>query len=491
MKMFKASMEKAKGFRAAVLFMSLALLLVPSLTGAQRLAGVERPESIQLVMGKSLVLSSGKEVKRISVADPEVADIVLLSPRQIYLTGKASGATNLTLWDKTDRVLKIYDLSVSPDYSRLKVLIHQVLPDEADIKVIPAHDSVTLAGTVSSPENLGRALAIAETFAPEKVVNLMQIGGVQQVLLEVKVAEMSRTVLKQLGFNLTYLMKDGTFLYTFMNNLVELNNLTGPLPLSPLANMGNLEISQSVNGMFRAINGENVLTGFLDALKQDGLVKILAEPNLICLSGQEADFLAGGEIPVPIPQGLGTVAIEYKKYGVSLKFKPTVLGEGLINVDVSPEVSELDPTNGVNIENFIIPALTTRKASTSVELRDGQSFAIAGLLKDTVRNTIDKYPVLGELPVLGMLFRSTAFNKSETELIIIVTPRLAKPLDMAKQTLPTDNYVEPNDAELYLLGLLEGGVLGGDSEPVAKQAPAAKDPESGFDGRFGHTLPAQ
>jgi pilus assembly protein CpaC len=219
-------------------------------------------------------------------------------------------------------------------------------------------------------------------------------------------------------------------------------------------------------------------TGFIDALKQDGLVKILAEPTLVSLSGQTANFLAGGEFPIPVPQGLGTVAIEYKPFGVGLSFTPTVLSENKIAIKVESEVSELDFSIAAQFQGYVVPGLTTRKASTVIELADGQSFAIAGLLSESVRDVLDKFPLLGDIPILGTLFRSRQFQKHETELIIIATPHLVKPLNMEKQTLPTDYYKEPDDTEFYILGFMEGRESSSPSVTTGK-----------LDGDFGHTMP--
>ena len=449
-------------------------------------ASFDKTQRISLVVGRSAVLASPVPVSRVALASPEVADIRLLSPRQIYLGGKAPGATNLTLWNKSGKVSQIYDITVQPDVSRLKAALHQTLPEEQNIRVIPSGPAVTLSGTVSSLIVVAKALALAETVSPGKVVNMLQVGGAQQVLLEVKVAEMSRSAMKRLGVNLTYLM-NGEFAYTFLNNMVGLDSKNG--------NLGGLKVTDSINGLFRFNHGGGTWTGFLDALKQDGLVKILAEPNLICLSGKAANFLAGGEIPIPVPQGLGTTAIEYKQFGVGLKFKPVVLGRNRISIEVAPEVSELDYTNSVNVNGFIIPGLSTRKASTTVELGDGQSFAIAGLLKDNVREVVDKYPGIGEIPILGALFRSTSFIKNESELVIIVTPRLAKPLDMANQSLPTDSYTEPSEAEFFLLGQLQGSA-GSTPDAIPPQSPSPQLPANpgrlgGLEGGFGQLMPGQ
>ena len=229
-------------------------------------------------------------------------------------------------------------------------------------------------------------------------------------------------------------------------------------------------------------------TSFIDALKENGLTKVLAEPTLITTSGRTANFLAGGEYPIPVPQGgtTNTVTIEYKTFGVGLNFTPTVLNNNKISMEVKPEVSELDFTNAVAISGYVVPSLTTRRVATTIELADGQSFAIAGLLKEDLREVVSKFPVLGDIPILGVLFRSTSYQKNETELVIIVTPHLVKPVDMAKQTLPTDALVEPNDFEFYLLGSLEGR-----GEP-AKSKGAAAPPRSdkgGLEGDFGHIAP--
>ncbi|MDH5575312.1 MAG: type II and III secretion system protein family protein, partial [Nitrospirota bacterium] len=243
--------------------------------------------------------------------------------------------------------------------------------------------------------------------------------------------------------------------------------------------------------------GQDLWTLFLDMLKQHDLSKTLAEPTLIAESGQAAEFLVGGEFPIPIPQQLGQVTIKFKEFGVGLKFTPTVLSEGRISVIVNPEVSELDFANGIVVQGFKIPALTTRRVKTVVELGDGQSFAIAGLLQENIKEAVAKYPFLGDIPVLGALFRSTSFRKNETELIVIVTPHLVKPLDMVKQTLPTDHYLEPNDFELMLMGYAEGVfpeskvarpsnayTLG--QPKVAGRMPYRK---GGMEGMFGHLAP--
>ena len=467
----------------------------------QRIIQSDVPQRLELIKGKSLVLESPVPIKRASLAKPDFADLLVLSPKQLYLIGKEIGISNLTLWGKDGKVFAVYDVVVRPDLTRLKSQIHQFFPEEQDIKIMATHDHITLAGTVSSTENLSHILALAEPYAPKKIMNLLQVGGVQQVMLEVRVAEMSRGLLKRLGVNFSMVSESGNqFLVGTLNELSDVvkpssaiiapHTLSGALPFGLVA-------SSSINAIFRS----GTITGFIDALKQQNLAKILAEPTLITMSGQEARFLAGGEFPIPIPQSFGVTTIKFKKFGVGLSFNPTVLNNQRISMKVATEVSELDFSNAVSSQGFTIPALITRRAETIIEVKDGQSFAIAGLLQETIKETIAKYPVLGDIPVLGALFRSVSFQRNETELVIIVTAHLVKPLDMAKQTLPTDSYLEPNDFELMLMGYLEGEPRFSWNWPMRRErtshdaptvsgAPTVIIPkEGGLEGQFGHLAP--
>jgi pilus assembly protein CpaC len=449
----------------------------------------QETETLQMVRGKSMVLKQPAATKRVSIADPEIADFVLLSPREIYITAKAIGSTNLTVW-RNKTAYRIYTLEVGFDVILLKKKLHEILPQETDLSVTVTHNSITLSGRVSSATNLSQVLALARDYAaPEgKINNLVEVRGGQQVMLEVRVAEMKRSLTRRLGINFTGVSESGKFGISRLAGLTDLvgtqdSNLWTPLPGTPYPGTAApfaTHVSPTVNALLRFKSGGISWTTFVDALKTDGLIKVLAEPTLIALSGQNANFLAGGEFPVPVPQGLGTVAIEYKPFGVGLTFTPTVLSDNRININVAPEVSELDFSSAIQFSGFVIPGLSTRKAQTIVELAYGQSFAIAGLLKDTARDTMDKYPLLGDVPVLGALFRSRSFQKNETELVIIVTPHLVKPLDMAKQSLPTDFYTEPNDLDFYLLGRMQG---------------TPKNPSDGMtgelDGNFGHAMPGE
>jgi len=469
----------------------LALLLVlPAYASDLMASETQIIRKLDLTVGKSMVLRSKDAVKRISIADPDVADFVLISPKEIYITGKSAGVTNMTLW-QTDGSYKLFDLDVGFDVSQLKQQLNDILPEESDLRVTATKESITLSGRVSSAANLSQALSLARSYAPEgKVNNLVEVRGVQQVMLEVRVAEMQRSLARRMGVNFNYLTESGKFGISQLGGLTELVNPTDAnISIPGLVDVGSglvtapfgTFVSPSVSAILRFSANDTTWTGFIDALKSDGLVKVLAEPTLIALSGQEANFLAGGEFPVPVPQGLGTVAIEYKPFGVGLTFTPTVLADNKINIKVAPEVSELDFNLAVQLSGFVVPGLNTRKAETVVELADGQSFAIAGLLRDTARDAINKYPLLGDIPILGTLFRSRSFQKNETELIIIATPHLVKPIDGDQQPLPTDYYVEPNDAEFYVLGLMEGR--------TGKRASSRGNLQGDLDGEFGHATP--
>ncbi|MEW6333635.1 MAG: type II and III secretion system protein family protein, partial [Thermodesulfobacteriota bacterium] len=348
------------------------------------------------------------------------------------------------------------------------------------IRVTPTGESITLSGVVSSATNLSQVLALSESHYPKRVINLLEVGGMHQVMLEVRVAEMSRSLLRRLGVNFSYLMESGMNLgISLLGNLTRLPSQGWPA--NPLV------VSDKVGALFRFTGAGATWTTFIDALKDEGLLKIMAEPTLITLSGKTANFLAGGEFPVPVPQEGGTTTVQYKAFGVGLNFSPVVLSSKKISMQVAPEVSDLDFSNAIQIGGYVIPALTTRRVSTTVELGDGQSFAIAGLLKDNIREVVSKFPLLGDIPVLGALFRSTSFLKNETELIIIVTPRLVKPMNPARQTLPTDRYIEPNDFEFYLLGAMEGHPR---DDRAAVPSPSS-DILKGMklEGEFGHAMP--
>src|SRR5215467_1543256 len=452
-------------------------------------------QKLELTVGKSKVLDLPVAIKRASLANPDVADTVVLSPTQIYLTGKTAGVTNLTLWNESGKMMGMYDVVIVPDLTRLKENLYKAMPDEKNILVMASHDNITLSGTASSATNLSRAMSIAEAYAPKKVINSMQVGGVQQVMLEVRVAEMNRELVRRLGINATAFTPEG-FGMTALNQLTTMlggnsfSGVTGGLLTNTLSL--SQQATSALNGAFQFQTGNITWSGFVDALHQENIVKVLAKPTLVALNGQEAAFLAGGEFPIPVPQAFGLVTIQFKKFGVGLVFTPNITDKKHISLSVAPEVSELDFQNALRTQGFIVPAITTRRAATTIELADGQSFAIGGLMRDNVREIINKYPGLGDIPIIGMLFRSSTFQKDESELLIIVTPHLIKPLDMTAQTLPTDYYVEPNDSEFYLLGFSEKGYFGGKLGQKSSSAEVLSNrvtKVSPMEGYVGHIVP--
>jgi len=434
------------------------------------------PQYLVISVGKSIVVNSTQSVSRVSIADPDTADFVLISPREIYVTGKKIGMTTLTMWSgKT--VAAVYNISVSHDVDQLRAAIGAVLPEEDDVQVIASGDTITLFGRVSNTAGMSRIVALAEACAPEgKVTNLLEVSGNHQVMLEVRVSEIARSLGRELGINIHYTNDGNSFGVGLLDQLTTLVDTDdGVITGGPLGFL----VSDRINALFRFNKGSATWTSFIDALSEDGFIKVLAEPNLIALSGQSASFLAGGEFPVPVPQGLGTAAIEWKTYGVLLNFKPVVLGNGKIHMSVEPTVSEPDSTLQVVLNGSFIPALKTRTAQTVVELEDGQSFAIAGLLGNQSRSSVAKYPFLGDIPILGQLFSSRAYQRNETELVIVVTPHLVKPFNQKEHQLdlPTDSYSEPTDLEFFLWGKAEARLSGA--------ALAAGE----LDGEYGHAVP--
>jgi len=428
-------------FLAAVLFAFACL----SPAGARCQTVVDRDSSerqyageVMVPVNKSQVVKLAEPFASVAVGNPEIADVMVLTNRSLYVLGKTPGTTNLAVYDRNRQLMAVLDLVVGFDIRRLRQKLSEILPGET-VEVRIANDSLVLSGTVSSAGRLHRAQELAERFAPKHVTSLLTVKGSQQVMLKVKVAEISRTTARQLGIKPTLNFGNGSFIFTALD----------PVPTTAFA-----------SGLARvATRG---LTGdvLIDALEERGLVKILAEPNLVALSGDTASFLAGGEFPVPIAQtGAGTatpvITVEFKRFGVSLAFTPTVLDGDQINLMVSPEVSQIDRTNAVTLSGFTIPGLSTRRATTTVELRDGQSFAIAGLLQANFNDDVRQLPWLGDVPILGALFRSSSFQRAETELVIIVTPRLVKPAPAGSLAAPTDAFLPPSDVDLFVWGRTE------------------------------------
>jgi pilus assembly protein CpaC len=444
-------------------------------TGADlldRVKNQEITEILRLRVGHSKVLQSTFAITRISVADPEIADIILISEKEVYVNGLAPGVTNLSLWG-TSRFTTAMVI-VEADVSLLKEKLHQILPKEK-IGVEAAGDSVVLSGEVSGPLAQDTAISLAIPFAggkKEKVINLLHVGGVQQVLVEVRLAEIARTLLDQMGINLNVISPSGNFGVQQIAGLAPIADLirsftTGTSSTTTSTATTLFTGTAFTQGMASTLTGITgfragglLWTMFFNVLKQNNLGRLLAEPNLVTTSGTEASFLAGGEIAVPVPQsGVGggtTVTIDWKKFGTQLTFTPTVLDDGKIAMKVAPEVSQLDYSIAITLNGTTIPGIRTRSMSTHLEVKDGQTFAMAGLLQDIDSNVINKFPVLGDIPILGNLFRSSQWQNQQTELVALVTPHIAKPLAPNTPRLPTDKWVAPSDAEKYLLGLNQG-----------------------------------
>lgn len=422
----------------------------------------EVTSAMQLQVGETRLLQLSEKVIRIAVADPTVADVQAVTEDQVLITAKAVGVTNLTMWNLSNKPLVI-SVVCSRNLDQLRGQLEKLFPGEG-INVGSVGDLVILSGTVSDLRVPARAAEMASLYS-DKVANQIEVSGDQQVELEVRFAEVSRSGLRKLGLNL--LWKDDARGYIggqatpstqtgqYLNGANTLHvpgtGGSGP-PFVPAPSAG-----QAFNLFFSTGLSKFPFSAVLSILSQEGLAKILAEPTLVALSGQEASFHAGGEVPILIARQLGEVSVEYKKFGVRLKFTPTVLGKRMISAKLAVEVSEPDPNAGATIGGFNIPGFRTRSSETTVRIADGQSFAIAGLLSDNVRSTVHKVPVLGDVPVLGMLFRSTAFQRDETELMVVVRARLVRPLDSDQvPILPgEDELTDPTDFELFMLGRID------------------------------------
>jgi pilus assembly protein CpaC len=501
---------------------SLLLMLVIGLAGtviAQDNSTLGRTSQstteLEVSLYKSSVLSLDVPVKRISVGSPDIADLLLLRSTELYVLGKDLGTTNVLLWDADDALIATVSVEVTHDLSGLKRKLHELMPNEA-IEVRAAQRSIILSGTVSSPTNITAAVAIAKGYlAPVgsaketemfdaqtqgdsensgEVINLMQVGGAQQVMLEVTVAEISRRELRKFDMRFNTILNSSRWTTGAVNGGASFPDavfegdgrvpvFSGPAPWGPaIDEFAPNDLFIEDKGLFASLlTNDFLLNVTIEAAKENGLAKILAEPNLTTLSGQEAKFLSGGEFPIPVPQGNDTVTIEFKEFGVGVGFLPVVLGDGRINMVLNVSVSELVDANSVALGNsgssssFLVPSLARRSANATVELMDGQTIGIAGLLNENMREVINKFPGLGDIPILGHLFRSQEYVKGETELVILVTPHLAKPISPGDIELPTDNFVEPNDADFYLLGRMEGS------------APADQS-GGGTNADFGHDL---
>ena len=458
-------------------------------------------QSMEVPLYKSRVVMLESPAARVSVGNPDIADILILRSTQLYVLGKDLGTTNVLLWDRNDALIGTLNVEVTHDLQSLKEKLYRLLPDEK-IEVHSAQRNIILAGRVSNLSNMNAALRIAqgyfaqlgaavqtETFELEQgrstredksvgqIINLMSVGGVQQVMLEVKVAEIARTELKRLDVRFNAILQGSSkWKWGGVNGGATFPDAIpgGPVfdnlaPFGPVIDeFAPNDLFIQDKGFFASFLSQNALFNLaFDAAKENGLAKILAEPTLVTQSGHEAQFLSGGEFPIPVPRGLEGTTIEFKEFGVGIKFLPLVLDSERISLKLNITVSELVNDNSVIVSadgvssTFLIPSLSKRSAQTTVELADGQTLGIAGLINENLREVVTKFPGLGSIPVIGALFRSQEFRKGETELLILVTPHLVKPLLPTEIRLPTDNFVDPSDFGWYLSGKLGGRPVAG------------------------------
>lgn len=504
--------------------LSLAVAVTATAPGNAQTVAKSPSETVQIGVGRGRLVNLSAPMSDLFVANDQIADVQVRSPTQLFVFGKKAGETTVYATTKSGAVAYAATIRVGANVDSLDSLLALAMPD-AQIQTRAMNGLVLLVGTVATPADVAEAERLVKAFmGPETtVVSRIRSATPLQVNLQVKIAEVSRDLAKNIGANL--LTRDLTGGFTLgvasgrtFGSIGSVDTSTLPqldasarfglptgsitLPFDPkigdfvLPNSGTRYDFSSLKGTARtAIGLAGKLAGIdvaaaLDLGETDGLVTTLASPNLTALSGETASFLAGGEIPIPVAQGLGAVSVEYKQYGVSLSFSPTVLADGRISVRVKPEVSQLTSAGAVTLGGTTIPALTTRRAETTVELGSGQSFMIGGLLQNIHTNAIDKAPGLGDVPVLGSLFRSNAFRRAETELMIVVTPYLVKPSNANDIRLPTDGYKAPTDLERVFLGQSFSG-KSGEQRPVPSVAgqPAAPGVVTGANGEQQKRVP--
>jgi pilus assembly protein CpaC len=467
----------------------------PNAARAQDAVGVTPGalSEVTVAAGKSRVIELPERYASLMIADPKTADVLPLSTHSVYVVGKAPGSTALSVYGPGKRLLAAVTVVVTGDLEGLKRRVHDILPEERNVQVrAAAGDSIVLSGTASSPAALNQILLLAETYAPRKVVNMMTVEGSQQVMLTVRFVEMKRSTAKDLKINTNVVGHTSTF-----QTCTLAGCSTTPVTAPTFAmNSGDSTVLPTTDsfakilGMFRVGSGN--VTMLVDALESKGLVKTLAEPTLVAMSGDTASFLAGGEFPIPVAQsgagaagGTPAITVEFKQFGIGLGFTPTILKDGLINLVVNPEVSAIDPANSFSTGGITVPGLSVRRAHTTIELRDGESFTIAGLLAENYANNIRQLPFVGDVPVLGALFRSTSFQHDETELVIVVTPHLATP-HRGPTALPGDHFVPPSDFELFVVGSQTG--TASHLRPEDRALMSVDPAKGGIDGPHGHVL---
>jgi pilus assembly protein CpaC len=467
------------------------LALVPAAPAQAQ--SVQRPANdINLSIGRGQLVTVGGTMADIFVANEAVADVQIKSARQLYVFGKAGGETTVYASNAAGDVIWSANIRVGSNLESVDQMLDLAMPDAKIAVSTMGAGTFLLTGTVASPEDAAEAQRLVSAFVGKdaNVITRLKTATPLQVNLHVRFAEVSRSLVRQIGVNLTTVDDSGGFKFGLgqgggFKQVAPSQLVTDPVtgvvsrvPMGPIAVGNNYSgggyniINQIATGTTLAAGGRLFgldLLGALDMGETLGMVTTISEPNLTALSGETADFLAGGEYPIPISQGLGTTSVEYKRFGVSLAYTPTVLSNGRISIRVRPEVSELSGQGSITLNGFQVPALTVRRAETSVELGSGQSFMIAGLMSNNAQNTVKKLPGAGDLPIIGALFRSTNFQRGETELVIVVTPYLVNPVDASEIVYPTDGYQNPNDIQ-RLFGNMENDGKSGSTRPKPRAA---------------------
>lgn len=445
---------------AAAVALSVAWI-VPSVRAQETNATVEEQQvvlieedqtSIEIIERFAKDLELQNRIVRVDGFDAGVVDVKALTPTRLRVEAKQQGVTTIVLIDENNNSYFV-EVFVKGDARHLQAIIDSKFPDSS-VEALKVRESVVLRGWVTQPEHITQIVSIAEQFYPQ-VLNQMNVGGVQQVLLKVKIMEVQRSKIRQMGFNFLYLNRNG-FLSSTPGQLTQL----GKVNLAPNGGTSVELVERTLSAAtlaFGYVDDSNIFQGFFEALKEEGLLKILADPELVTTNGRPATLLSGGEFPILVPQSLGTVTIEWREFGVRLEAVPIILGEGRVRLELQPEVSERDFSNAVQLNGTTVPGLTTRRVNTQVEMKFGQSLMIAGLIASRQTASTAKIPILGELPWIGAAFRRVQYDESETELVVMVTPELVAPLEPGQVPPggPGLFTTSPVDRELYIDGMME------------------------------------
>ncbi len=465
---------------AGIALAATALAPIPAIGTATTAVAQPLPtpsRDVVLSIGRGQRVTVGGRMTDICIADESIADVQVKSTNQVYIFGKSGGETTVYASDAAGAIIWSANVRVGTNIDSIDQMLGLAMP-EAKISTATMNNTVLLTGTVAAPEDAAEAERLVQAFVGDEtqVISRLKLATPLQVNLQVRFAEVSRTLVRALGVNLNTYDSTSGFKFGIGQGRADAVSqwsvgggvFTGGTEAAEGSSLVTTTGSGSTIAAFGKFLGLD-LAGALDLGETEGLVSTLSQPNLTALSGETAEFLAGGEFPIPMAGGLGTTSVEYKKYGVSLAYTPTVLANGRISIRVRPEVSELSSAGSVTVNGFEIPALSTRRAETTVELGSGQSFMIAGLLSNYSNSSIDKTPGVGDLPILGNLFRSNSFRKGETELVIVVTPYLVKPVDAKDIALPTDGFRSPTMMGQFFGNQLSDGVSGG-SRPMPTAA---------------------